>query len=385
MFPEKEVRMGSGKKGFTGEDGADSRNTVMTEDDWRAACKKSVTNVNELSQEISLKPSEKAGLAQVIKAFHMRITPYFLSLIQDAAGAADPIRKQCVPSIEEIRGGVHESIDPLAEEKTSPFPCLVHRYPDRVLLLVTGKCFMYCRHCTRKRLWKHKTPEPTLKDIEEALDYVKEHKEIREVVISGGDPLTLPTEHLDQILAKVSALKNVEAIRIGTRTPVVLPSRIDDQLCEVLEKYDNIWMNVQFNHPREITPQAAEACRRIQRCGIPVNNQSVLLKGINDDPEIMTELCQKLQSIRVRPYYLFQCDPVVGAYHFITSIWKGVELIEKMRGHTGGMCVPNYVVDGIEGKGKIPLGPNYLISMSSEGVTLRNYQNETFFYPNSQE
>ncbi|MDD3089428.1 MAG: KamA family radical SAM protein, partial [Candidatus Omnitrophica bacterium] len=228
-------------------------------------------------------------------------------------------------------------------------------------------------------------PEPTIKEIEQALEYVKDHKKIREVVISGGDPLTLPTEKIDYILSKVDAIRNVESVRIGTRTPVVLPSRIDDALCEVLEKYDNLWVNVQFNHPRELTAQAIEACRKLQKCGIPVSNQSVLLKGVNDDPEVMTELCQKLQANRIRPYYLFQCDPVVGAYHFITSIWKGVEIIEKMRGHTGGMCVPSYVIDGIDGKGKIPVGPNYLVSMSSEGVTLRNYRNETFFYPNVQE
>ena len=377
--------MGSCKKGFTGDDVSGSRNSVMLEEDWRSACKNSVTTINDLAELIPMKIEEKAGLAQVAKTFHMRITPYFLSLIQDASDPQDPIRRQCVPSIEEIRGGVHESIDPLGEEKTSPFPCLVHRYPDRVLLLVTGRCFMYCRHCTRKRLWKHRTPEPALKDIDQALEYVKENKQIREIVISGGDPLVLQTEKLDYILSKASSIRSVEAIRIGTRTPVVLPSRIDEALCEVLEKYDNLWINVQFNHPREITQQSIEACRKIQKCGIPLSNQSVLLKGINDDPETMSELCQKLQSARIRPYYLFQCDPVVGAYHFITSIWKGVELIEKMRGHTSGMCVPNYVVDGIDGKGKIPIGPNYLVSMSSEGVTLRNYRNETFFYPNAQE
>lgn len=373
--------MASGRK----DDGSGSRNTTMTDEDWRIACKNSITTMSELADVMPLKTEEKAGLTQVAKTYHMRVTQYFLSLIQDLSDPQDPIRRQCIPSIEEIRGGVHESIDPLGEEKTSPFPCLVHRYPDRVLLLVTGRCFMYCRHCTRKRLWRHKTPEPTLKDIDQALDYVKAHKQIREVVVSGGDPLTLPTEKIDYILAKISAIDTVEAVRIGTRTPVVMPSRIDEALCEVLEKHDNLWINVQFNHPREITPQSTEACRKIQKCGIPMNNQAVLLKGINDDPEIIKELCQKLQSIRVRPYYLFQCDPVVGAYHFITSVWKGVEVIENLRGHTSGMCVPQFVIDGVEGKGKVPIGPNYLVSMSPEGVTLRNYRNETFFYHNSQE
>jgi lysine 2,3-aminomutase len=221
-----------------------------------------------------------------------------------------------------------------------------------------------------------------MKDINKALSYVKANKKIREVIISGGDPLRLSSQRIDSILAAVARCENIEAMRIGTRAPVVCPSRIDDELLQVLSKYKNLWINVQFNHPREITIQSEEACRKIQRCGIPISNQSVLLKGINDDAKTMLELCHKLQNIRVRPYYLFQCDPVIGTSHFRTDVGKGIEIIEAMRGHTGGMCVPTFVVDGIKGKGKIPLGPDYLLSKSDNGLMLRNYKKEAFYYPN---
>ncbi len=349
---------------------------------WHLSQKNSLQTIEELSRHIPFPSEDIPQLKQVEEIFHLRVPLYYLSLIRDPANPADPIRKQCVPSLDEINDDKHEHLDPLGEERTSPYPCLVHRYPDRVLLLVTGRCFMYCRHCTRKRLWRSHLPDPTLKQIEEALTYVKANRQIREVVISGGDPLTLATERLEYIISLVARCENVQAIRIGTRAPVTLPQRIDNTLCRMLERCENLWVNVQFNHPGEITPESTAACRKLQKCGIPISNQSVLLKGINDDPAVMMALCRQLQSIRVRPYYLFQCDPVVGASHFRTSVWKGLEIIEKMRGHTGGMCVPTFVVDGIDGKGKVPLSPNYLISMSDDGVLLRNYQYETFYYHN---
>lgn len=357
----------------------------VIEDNWQSAYKNSIRSIDELASFLPSFKEEKAPLKQVVKAFHMRIPHYYLSLIEDFSNAADPIRRQCIPSPDEIRETGYESIDPLGEEKDSPTPCLVHRYPDRVLLLVTGRCFMYCRHCTRKRLWQKNIPEPTLKDMEEALVYVKENKQIREVIVSGGDPLMLPTERLDYILSSLARIENIQVVRIGTRAPAVLPARVDESLCRTLEKYEKLWINVQFNHPREITEQATYACRKLQRSGIPLSNQSVLLRGINDTPEIMTELCRKLQGIRVRPYYLFQCDPVVGAAHFRTSIWKGIGIIEKMRGHTSGMCVPAFVVDGVEGRGKVPLSPQYLLATSEEAVLLRNYKNEVFWYYNPKE
>lgn len=370
---------------FTEEEEPGGGSSILAESKKPNVCKSAIENAEDLAEYIAFDSEEKILLKEVIKTYHMRIPLYYFSLIKDPSDSSDPIRSQCVPKIEELKYSDLEEMDPLGEEKTSPVACLVHRYPDRALLIVTGRCFMYCRHCTRKRLWNKNIPEPSLRDIETALNYLKENKSIREVIISGGDPLTLPTHYLDHILESVSRIENVEVMRIGTRAPVVFPQRIDERLCRMLEKYDNLWVNVQFNHPREVTFQSAAACRKIQKCGLPISNQSVLLKGINDDPAVMMELCHKLQSIKVRPYYLFQCDPVTGASHFRTSVFKGIEIIEKMRGHTSGMCVPTFVVDGTDGKGKVPLGPNYLLSVSDEGVLLRNYNREPFFYYNPKE
>lgn len=337
-------------------------------------------SIDELAEFIAFNEEEKINLRRVESAYHLRISQYYLSLIRDFNNREDPIRKQCVPSVEEIFKTDDEFIDPLAEEKTSPTPYLVHRYPDRVLLLVTNQCFMYCRHCTRKRLWQDGQTDPNSKEIEEALNYVRENQQIREIIVSGGDPLTLSAERLDYILSLIAEIKSVQVIRIGTRAPVVFPQRINRGLCTVLKRYSNLWINVQFNHPWEINPQSAVACRKLQQCGIPMSNQSVLLKGINDDPKVMIELCQKLQQIRVRPYYIFECDPVVGVSHFRTSVLKGVEILKQMRGYTSGMCVPTFVVDGIDGKGKVPLAPDYLVSASPQGVLLKNYKDEMFFY-----
>ena len=341
-----------------------------------------ISSVDQLSALIDLDKVTQKTLNEVVKKYHMLITPYYFSLIKDANNENDPIRKQCVPAIEELFEGPSDKIDPLGEKETSVTSLLVHRYPDRALLIVTSRCFMYCRHCTRKRLWKANNVEPNLMEIKTALDYVRSTKAIRELIISGGDPLTLSPERLDWILTEVSSIPHIEVIRIGTRTPVVFPERINRTLCKILGAYNNLWVNVQFNHPDEITPEAAEACRKLQKCGIPVSNQSVLLKGINDSVEVMKELCHKLQAIRVRPYYLFQCDEVVGASHFRTSVFKGVELMENMRGHTSGMCIPTFVVDGPEGKGKIPIGPQYMISMTPKKLTLRNYENKVIEYDN---
>lgn len=342
----------------------------------------SINNIDALSEFIPLSREEKISLKKTTDIFRMNITPYYLSLIADVNDKKDPIRMQSIPDPRETVFTDEEFMDPLGEEKTPVCSCLVHRYPNRVLLIVTSRCFMYCRHCTRKRLWKRglfKTPEA---EIDKAIEYIKKTETIREVIVSGGDPLTLRTTELFGILKKLAAIKNVKVIRIGTRTPVVFPQRIDDALCVMLEQFDNIWMNVQFNHPREITAESEEACRRLQRSGIPMSNQSVLLKGVNDDPDIMRELCEKLMEIRVRPYYLFQCDPVTGSGHFRTSVFKGINIIENMRGHTSGMAVPTFVVDGTDGKGKIPLSPNYMLSASEESITLRNYKFEVFDYQN---
>ena len=342
----------------------------------------SINNIDALSEFIPLSREEKISLKKTTDIFRMNITPYYLSLIADVNDKKDPIRMQSIPDPRETVFTDEEFMDPLGEEKTPVCSCLVHRYPNRVLLIVTSRCFMYCRHCTRKRLWKRglfKTPEA---EIDKAIEYIRKTEAIREVIVSGGDPFTLSTSELSGILKKLAGIRNVKVIRIGTRTPVVFPGRIDDGLCAMLEQFDNLWINVQFNHPREITAESREACRRLQKCGIPMSNQSVLLKGVNDDPAVMRELCEKLTEIRVRPYYLFQCDPVTGSGHFRTSVLKGIEIIENMRGHTSGMAVPTFVVDGTDGKGKIPIGPDYMISASEESVTLRNYKFEVFEYQN---
>lgn len=354
---------------------------IVEGNNWTDADKRSIKDPDELFRFISMSNREKQFLRTVVGLYRMRIPEYYFSLIKNRDDPNDSIRMQCVPSPDELAERICELSDPLEEEKTSPTSFLVHRYPDRVLLLVTNRCFMYCRHCTRKRLWKNENFDISSRELDNALDYVRIHKNIREIVISGGDPLTLSTDKIDDILSRISKISHVAVTRIGTRAPIVLPKRIDDGLCAVLERYDNLWVNIQFNHPREITTQSIAACRKLQKCGIPLSNQSVLLKGVNDSFKVMKELCQKLQAIRVRPYYLFYCDPVVGAGHFRTQLFKGVEILKKMQGNTSGMCLPNFVVDGIEGKGKVPISANYLISQSREGVFLRNYKDEIFFYP----
>ncbi len=347
---------------------------------WPIKRKATYKSIDELVSRVAIFHEQKEELKKVAQLYHVSVPEYYLSLIQDVADPNDPIRRQCVPSVQELADAASASMDPLGETSMSPVPCLVHRYPDRALLLVTGRCFMYCRHCTRKRLWKEHASDPSLTDIQKATDYIRANPQIREVVVSGGDPLTLATERLDFILDMVAKIPHVQVIRIGTRAPVVFPQRIDRSLCKTLSRYEQLWINVQFNHPREVTPQSTAACRRLQECGIPLSNQSVLLKGINDDPAVMMELCHKLQSIRVRPYYLYQCDPVVGASHFRTSVHKGIEIMEKMRGHTGGLCVPTFVIDGPDGQGKVPVAPNYIVAINNKRIKLRNYNNEVFEY-----
>jgi len=259
---------------------------------------------------------------------------------------------------------------------------LVHRYPDRVLMVLTDICPMLCRHCTRKREWRHGGWVHNAEEIERMLDYIRKTEVVRDVVISGGDPLTLSARRLEEVLAGLRQIKHVEIIRIGTRFPVVLPQRIDDELCSMLSKYGPIWVNTHFNHPREITPEAAQACDRLLRAGIPVNNQSVLLRGVNDSVETQLKLCHELLRIKVRPYYLFQCDEVQGTEHLRTPVETGIKIIEGMRGHTSGLAVPSYVIDLPQGGGKVPVQPNYVVLQTSEELLIRNYQGRLFQYRN---
>jgi lysine 2,3-aminomutase len=313
--------------------------------------------------------------------YPLSITPHYLSLI-DPCDPDDPIRKQSVPSILEISMGKMGIEDPLDEREDSAVPGLVHRYADRALMVLTDICPMLCRHCTRKREWRHGGWVRTDEEIEAMLGYLRQHQEIRDVIISGGDPLTLSTQHLEEIIIRVRAIEHVEIIRIGTRFPVVLPQRIDAELCDMLSKHGPIWLNTHFNHPREITPESARAIDRLLRAGVPVNNQSVLLRGINDSVETQLKLCQGLLKIKARPYYLFQCDEVQGTEHLRTPVETGVKIMEGMRGHTSGFAIPNFVIDLSHGGGKVPLLPNYIVSQTEDELVLKNYQGRKFRYRN---
>jgi len=349
--------------------------------DWRWHFRNRVTTVEGLAKYIHLSLKERAQIRLVSIKYPLAITPYYLSLM-NPADPADPIRRQALPAAEELTMAGAGIEDPLAEGEHSVVPGLVHRYPDRVLMVLTDICPMLCRHCTRKREWRHGGWVHTPAEIEAMLAYIRGHKEVRDVIISGGDPLTLSTQRLEEVLAGLRSIEHVEIIRIGTRVPVVLPQRIDDELCNMLSKYGPIWLNTHFNHPRELTPEAAESCDRLLRCGVPVNNQSVLLKGVNDSVETQLKLCQGLLKIKVRPYYLFQCDGVQGTEHFWTPVETGIKVIEGMRGFTSGLAVPTYVIDLPNGGGKIPVQPDYVLERGGDELVVRNYQGRIIHYQN---
>jgi lysine 2,3-aminomutase len=313
--------------------------------------------------------------------YPLSVTPYYLSLI-NPDDPDDPIRKQAIPSPMEMTMGSMGLEDPLDEKKDTVVPGLVHRYPDRVLLVFTDICPMFCRHCTRKREWRNGGWVRSPAEVDAMLDYIGQHKAVRDVIISGGDPLTLSTRLLENIISRLRNIKHVEIIRIGTRFPVVLPQRIDNELCSMLAKYGPIWLNTHFNHVREITPEAAEACDRLLRSGVPVNNQSVLLRGINDSVEAQTGLCHGLLKIKVRPYYLFQCDEVQGTEHLRTPVETGMKIIEGMRGHTSGLAIPTFVIDLPQSGGKVPLQPHYVLAQTEGELVLRNYEERVFHYRN---
>ena len=339
-----------------------------------------IRDLDGLERFIFIGGADKRSLESTVARYHLSVTPYYASLI-DPLDADDPIRRQAVPLAEENRFHDHELTDPLAEEESSPVPGLTHRYPDRVLLVTTSLCYMYCRHCTRKRNWKQGEAPADKASIDRMIEYIRQHTEIRDALVSGGDPLTLPLERLDYILTALRSIDHLEIIRIGSRIPVVMPMGITEDLVAVLEKHQPIWLNTQFNHPKEVTPEAARAADRLLRAGIPVNNQSVLLKGVNDRPEVMLTLNQALLRARVRPYYLFQCDPVVGTEHFRTPVEKGLEIMEALRGHTSGLAIPSYVIDLPGGGGKVPVSPNYIVGRTAEGLLMRNFEGKTFVYP----
>ncbi len=341
--------------------------------DWHWQMRNDIKDVETLAKVIPLTEQEKADIGAVLKTFRMAITPYYASLI-DRNNPTCPVRLQAIPRIMETHFSESDQADPLHEDVDSPVPGLTHRYPDRVLLLVTHICSMNCRHCTRRRIVGEEDQHMLESQIDAAVEYIKKTPIIRDVLISGGDPFVLSDERLESIIKKIRAIPHVEIIRIGTRTPVVMPMRITDNLVNMLKKYHPIFINTHFNHPKEITAEAREACRKLADAGIPLGNQTVLLRDVNDCPVIMKKLMQKLLTIRVRPYYIYQCDLSMGIEHFRTPVSKGIEIIENLRGHTTGLAVPTFVIDAPGGGGKTPVMPDYVITRNEKRVILRNYE-----------
>ena len=342
---------------------------------WQKILSQSLTRIDDISKRFNIPIEDLQGLD---KEFNIKITPYYLSLIKEKG---DAIYKQVIPDKSELIDD-GEVQDPLAEDSYSPIPSIVHRYPDRCLFLVAHACASYCRFCTRKR----KVGDPSkisLKYIDDGVEYIRHHPEIRDVIISGGDPLLLSDDRIEYILKELRSVKHVEILRIGSRVPCFLPQRITTKLVRMLRKYHPLFMNVHFNHPDELTPVAIKALGRLADAGIPLGNQTVLLKGVNDDPLIMRRLMQKLLLARVRPYYIYQADMVFGTAHFRTKVQKGIEIIENLRGWTSGLAVPHFVIDAPGGGGKIPIIPEYVVRMTDEEVVLRNYQGKTFRYRQS--
>lgn len=348
-------------------------------DDWRWQLKNRVTRAEQLKLLINLNEEEIAAIEASKGRMATAITPYFAKLMSRTDSNC-PIRRQAIPTLEEFYVSPHDLLDPCAEDENSPVHGLVHRYPDRVLLLVTDKCAVYCRYCTRRRLVGSSEKCITENELDEAIGYIQSNKKIRDVLISGGDPLLMEDDHLEGILAKVRKIPHVEIIRIGSRVPVTLPQRITPSLTNMLKKYHPLWVSIHFSHPKEITKEVRRSCATLADAGIPLGSQTVLLRGINDKPYVMKRLMHELLKIRVRPYYIYQCDLAMGTEHFRTPIAVGINIIEKLRGHTTGYAVPSFVIDAPGGGGKIPVGPTYLISQDKGKMVLRNYQGKVFEY-----
>lgn len=344
--------------------------------DWRWQLRNSIKDINtfEKMTGITFTEEEKKEIEGTMEKFPLSITPYYMSLIEIEDFRNDPVFLQSFPRSAELMTDVTEMKDPLSEDDDSPVEGITHRYPDRVLFHISNVCSMYCRHCTRKRKVGDVDFIPNKESIRKGIEYIKKTPVVRDVLLSGGDPLMLSDDYLDWILGELRAIPHVEVIRIGSRMPVVLPYRITDDLVYMLKKHHPIWLNTHYNHPRELTVSAQEALRKLADAGIPLGNQTVLLAGVNDCPRIVKKLVHKLVQNRVRPYYLYQCDLSEGLMHFRTPVGKGIEIMESLIGHTSGFAVPTYVIDAPGGGGKIPVMPNYLISWSTNRVILRNYE-----------
>lgn len=341
--------------------------------DWKWQVKNRVETVDQLKKYFTLSPTEEEGMRKALRKLRMAITPYYLSLI-DPIDPYDPIWRQAVPTALETFKAQGDLDDPLHEDSDSPVPGLTHRYPDRVLFLITDQCSMYCRHCTRRRFAGQHDCAVPMERIDRCIDYVARTPQVRDVLLSGGDALLVSDDTLEYIISRLRAIPHVEIIRLGSRTPVVCPQRVTPELCAMLKKYHPIWLNTHFNHPNEITDESAGACARLADAGIPLGNQTVLLRGVNDCTHVMKRLMHGLVKMRVRPYYIYQCDLSMGIEHFRTPVSKGIEIMENLRGHTSGYAVPTFVVDAPGGGGKIPVMPDYVISQSPRRVVLRNYE-----------
>jgi len=353
--------------------------TADSWNDWKWQLRNSITNIEDLKKIIKLSDKEILAINNLKGRLPLRITPYFASLIWNT-NSSHPLRRNVVPVVEELLQSSSEQSDPLHEHSFSPVKGIVHRYPDRVLFTVTQVCSSYCRYCTRSHS-VGKLDKLGRQDFEKAFNYIRSHKEVRDVLISGGDPLTLSDEVLDYILSNIRSIEHVEIVRIGSRVPAVLPQRITDNLISILRKYHPLFISLHFSHPLEITDECAAACIKLADGGIPLGSQTVLLKGINDNVPVMKELMHKLLKIRVRPYYLYQCDLIPGSGHFRTTVKKGLEIIKGLRGFTSGYAVPTFVVDAPGGGGKIPLLPDYVVEHNDEKIVLRNYKGEMCEYP----
>lgn len=341
--------------------------------DWHWQVSHRISDVDTLKKYLPLTAEEEKGSRKALEAFRMAITPYYLTLI-DPNDPNDPVRKQAVPTGNETYRSPEDLEDPLEEDGDSPVPGLTHRYPDRVLFLITDQCAMYCRHCTRRRLAGQKDGSRTRQQIDDCVEYIRNTPAVRDVLLSGGDALLMSDDRLEYVLSELRKIDHVEIIRLGTRTPVVLPQRITPAFCAMIRKYHPVWLNTHFNHSNEFTPDSMLACTRLADAGVQLGNQSVLLRGVNDCVHVMRKLVNGLVYMRVRPYYIYQCDLSLGLSHFRTPVAKGLEIIEGLRGHTSGFCVPTYVVDAPGGGGKIPVMPDYMISQSPDHIVLRNFE-----------
>lgn len=349
--------------------------------DWRWQLRNRVTTLEQLEKLLpSLTAEERAGAILARSKLAMAITPHFFNLI-DPGDEHCPIRRQVIPRLEETDTAPWEMSDPCGEDEHSPVPGLVHRYPDRVLFLVTDRCAAYCRYCTRSRLVSNASGYDFHPEFDRQLAYIESHPEIRDVLLSGGDPLLLSDEKLEDLLTRLRRIPHVEFLRIGTRIPVFLPQRITPELCAMLKPFHPLFISIHSNHPRELTTEVRDVLGRLADAGIPLGNQSVLLKHVNDDPDVMKALVQKLLLCRVRPYYIYQCDLIAGSAHLRTGVRQGVEIMESLRGHTTGYAVPQYVIDAPGGGGKVPVNPEYVLSQDDERVVIRNFEGRTFEYP----